>query len=394
MTFCAVCRTMHTMVRTKKIEEASSQAPSYRKHLVVLCVLAVLGVYFIGFSNIGALEYNADGPIPALKKEKRAELDKDDYNSRMLAMSQLFPPVLAAGATTTPETAFTKATATDSMSVSTPLAKWPTAAAYPLPGAILPFNRIIAYYGNFYSTKMGALGEYPEEQMLSMLKGEVAKWTAADPEMPAIPAIHYIAATAQGSAGEDGMYRFRMPDDQIDHAVSLAKKIDGIVFLDLQIGMSTIQREVPVLEKYLSMPQVHLGIDPEFAMWGGHKPGDVVGTLDAAHINWIIEYLSKLVQDNNLPPKVLVIHRFTQKMLTNAELIRPTPEVQVVIHMDGWGAPDKKFGTYRNIVAPEPVQFTGFKIFYRNDMKPPSTRIMTPADLLPLVPAPVYIQYQ
>ncbi len=202
--------------------------------------------------------------------------------------------------------------------------------------------------------------------MLSMLKAEVDKWTAADPKTPAIPAIHYIASTAQGSAGADGMYRFRMPDDQMDHAVELADKVDGIVFLDLQVGLSSIRKEVPVLEKYLSMPQVHLGIDPEFAMWGGHKPGSVVGTLDAADVNWVIEYLSKLVRDNNLPPKVLVVHRFTYKMLTNSELIRPTPEVQVVIHMDGWGTPAKKLGTYNNVVAPEPVQFTGFKIFYKN----------------------------
>src|SRR6186713_1187337 len=30
--------------------------------------------------------------------------------------------------------------------------KWPAkGAAYPLPGAMLPYNRIIAYYGNLYS---------------------------------------------------------------------------------------------------------------------------------------------------------------------------------------------------------------------------------------------------
>lgn len=385
---------MLSMVRRKEGAETERRLHPYVAHGIFLFVVAV-AVYLIGFSDLGAVEYRAGEPEKAPpKKEKHAELDKNDYNRRMLAMSQLFPPPTDPSATTTPETAYTKATATDTLSVSTPLADYPVATPYPLPGAILPFKRIIAYYGNFYSTRMGALGEYEADTMLSMLQAEVDKWTAADPGTPAIPAIHYIAATAQGSAGADGMYRFRMPDDQIDHALDLAKRIDGIVFLDLQIGFSPLKKEVMVLEKYLSMPQVHLGIDPEFAMWGGYKPGDVVGTFDAADINWVIEYLSGLVREHDLPPKVLVVHRFTQKMLTNAELIRPTPEVQVVIHMDGWGAPDKKFGTYRNIVVPEPVQFTGFKIFYKNDLKPPSTRIMTPADLLPLTPAPMYIQYQ
>jgi hypothetical protein len=40
------------------------------------------------------------------------------------------------------------------------------------------------------------------------------------------------------------------------------------------------------------------------------------------------------------------------------------------------------------------VQFTGFKIFYKNDLKPPSDRLLTPSDLLELSPRPMFIQYQ
>jgi hypothetical protein len=39
------------------------------------------------------------------------------------------------------------------------------------------------------------------------------------------------------------------------------------------------------------------------------------------------------------------------------------------------------------------VQFTGFKLFYRNDKKNGS-RLMTPAEVLALHPKPLYIQYQ
>ena len=42
---------------------------------------------------------------------------------------------------------------------------WPQKFAYPLPGAILPFNRIVAFYGNLYSTRMGILGEIPKDSM-------------------------------------------------------------------------------------------------------------------------------------------------------------------------------------------------------------------------------------
>src|ERR1700730_4914777 len=38
--------------------------------------------------------------------------------------------------------------------------RWPVKAPYPNAGAIFPYKRIVAYYGNFYSKRMGVLGEY------------------------------------------------------------------------------------------------------------------------------------------------------------------------------------------------------------------------------------------
>lgn len=49
------------------------------------------------------------------------------------------------------------------MSNGDTLGLWPVKTAYPLAGAILPFNRIIAFYGNLYSTRMGILGELPKD---------------------------------------------------------------------------------------------------------------------------------------------------------------------------------------------------------------------------------------
>ncbi|MFA6586082.1 MAG: hypothetical protein WCS86_02885 [Candidatus Paceibacterota bacterium] len=271
---------------------------------------------------------------------------------------------------------------------------WPVKTVYPNAGAILPFNRIIAYYGNLYSKGMGVLGQYEEKEMLERLDAEVKKWNIADPSTPVIPALHYIAVVAQGSAGQDGKYRARMPDSEIDKVLAIAAKINAIVFLDIQVGLSNLQTEVPLLEKYLKMPQVHLGVDPEFSMKNGIRPGKVVGTYDATDINFTANYLSKIVKENNLPPKILIVHRYTQNMLTNYKEIKPLPEVQIVMHMDGWGGAAKKINTYRQFVYKEPVQFTGFKLFYKNDILTPGTTLMTPNDLLKLSPQPVYIQYQ
>ena len=54
--------------------------------------------------------------------------------------------------------------------------RWPVKTAYPLPGAVFPFKRVIAFYGNLYSKQVGILGELPWAQMLAKLKGEVANW--------------------------------------------------------------------------------------------------------------------------------------------------------------------------------------------------------------------------
>ncbi len=271
--------------------------------------------------------------------------------------------------------------------------KWPVKTEYPLAGAILPFKRIVSYYGNLYSRQMGILGELPPDQMLAKLQQEVAAWEKADTTMGVQPALHYIAVTAQGSPGKGNKYRLRMPFHQIDSVLKMAARINALVFLDIQVGLSSLQDEIPQMETYLKMPNVHLGIDPEFSMKGGQAPGKVIGTLDAADINYASEYLAKLVKDNNLVPKVLIVHRFTKGMVTNYKQIKTRPEVQVVMDMDGWGHPDLKYSSYQLYIHKEPVQFTGFKLFYKNDLRNKG-RLMTPKELLALKPQPVYIQYQ
>ncbi|HUD04107.1 MAG TPA: hypothetical protein VMR73_01280, partial [Candidatus Paceibacterota bacterium] len=280
-------------------------------------------------------------------------------------------------------------------SISSPLNPWPVKTVYPNAGALLPFSRIVAYYGNFYSTAMGVLGQYPPQEMLQKLEAVAAEWEAADPTTPVIPALDYIAVTAQGSPGPDGTYSARMPADQIDEAVTLANQIHGIVFLDIQLGLSNVETEIPLLEPYLKLPNVELALDPEFAMHNGEKPGVIyIGTMDATDINFTADYMAQVVRENNLPPKILVVHRFTQDMVTNYQNITPLPEVQIVLDMDGWSTPAKKVSIYDEVVADNPIQFTGIKLFYKNDALPPSSGLLTPAQILQLRPQPSYIQYQ
>lgn len=276
--------------------------------------------------------------------------------------------------------------------------RWPVKnAPLPLPGAVLPFHRIVAYYGNLYSNRMGALGKWPKSEMIPKLLDEVKKWSDADSAMPAIPALHYIAVTAQGAPGKDNKWRTRMPHHQIDTILNWAKEINALVFIDVQIGLSDLQSEIPLFEKYLSMPNVHLAIDPEFAMngKGGKRPGSVIGTMSASEINWVGNYLVDIVKKNNIPPKIFMIHRFTKGMVPGAKDIKLHPELQIVMDMDGWGPPDLKKGSYRYWINEEPVQFAGFKLFYVNDTeKSGQKEMMSRLEILKLKPKPVYIQYQ
>jgi hypothetical protein len=268
--------------------------------------------------------------------------------------------------------------------------KWPHKGPYPLPGAVLPYYRVIAFYGNLYSKKMGILGELPHDQMVAKLKTEVARWKKAD-TLPVMPALHYIAVTAQSNGGKN---RMRMPFKQIDTIIKWAREIHALTFLDVQVGWSTLQEEIPELRKYLEMPDVHLAIDPEFSMKFGDLPGKRIGTYNADDVNYVVKYLQDIVRKNNLPPKILVVHRFTQGMVKEAGNIKPQPEVQVVMDMDGWGDRILKKSSYLLYIYKEPVQFTGFKLFYKNDLRMNDHIMFTPEELMKFVPKPIYIQYQ
>lgn len=272
---------------------------------------------------------------------------------------------------------------------------WP-AGPTPLAGAVLPAKRIVAFYGNPLVKKMGVLGEYPVDEMLSKLDEQVAAWTKADPSTPVQPALHLIAVVAQGAPGKDGMYRMRMDTSLIAKVYSWAQRKNALLFLDIQVGHSTLQQEIPRLTPFLKRPNVHLGIDAEFSMHysrEGVVPSKKVGVFDAADVNYAARTLAQIVTDNHLPPKVLVVHRWTQRMITNAPQIALDPRVQIVMDMDGWGPPWLKFDSYRDYAVAEPVQFTGFKIFFHHDMRK-GDALLTPAEVLRLRPRPLYIQYQ
>ncbi len=419
-------------IRFKKVEKKNLTPEPSPKKETRLSMIRV-GVLFVTFVFIFYIFYGTFSSfVPSVKKvfadsdvststsksSIPATLDIKDYDERMLYLAHKLilssatgtpfvlipnPDLATSTATTTTKNATTtkKLPKPKSRHINTSVwlgwdnSMWPAKnAAHPNPGAILPFKRIVAFYGNLYSKKMGVLGEHDETTVLNKLKEKVAEWEAADPYTPVVPALHYIAVVAQGSAQSDGTYRARMPDSEIEKVLKMAESMNALVFLDVQVGKSTLQKELPLLKKYLELSNVHLGIDPEFSMKFGDKPGSVIGTFDASDINFAADFLAGIVKEKKLPPKVLTFYRFTQRMVTHSENIKTLPEVQMVHVMDGWGGEAHKIQTYKSFVYPEPIQFTGFKLFFKNDFRNPGTKILTPAQVLKVTPSPSYIQYQ
>jgi hypothetical protein len=271
---------------------------------------------------------------------------------------------------------------------------WPVKYPPPLPGSILPDKRIVAYYGNPLSKRMGVLGQYPKDEMLKRLAKEVESWEKADPAHKVQPALHLISVVAQSDPGPAKKYRRIMPDNIIQEVYGWAKEAHAILFIDIQTGLDDLPALLPRFEWILKNPDVHLAIDPEFHLIkSGKVPGSKVGTCDAADINFASDYLKNIIGKYKLPPKILLVHRFTRGMVTNANQIALSPEINVVINMDGWGAPFLKRDSYRDFIVREPVQFTGLKLFYRNDTKR-GHPLLKPQEILRLIPAPIYIQYQ
>jgi hypothetical protein len=272
---------------------------------------------------------------------------------------------------------------------------WPVGPA-PREGALLPKTRIVAFYGNPITTKLGVLGRITDPtRMMDSLAAIARSWERADSTRTVTPALHLIASVASHHPGKDGHWRTRMSDSTIAKVVRWADERGWIVFVDLQVGTSTVQKELEWIKPWLARPNVHLALDPEFAMYrkpeGRRVPGKYIGTMDAADVNAAKDVLAQLVDSLGVPPKILLVHRFTDHMLTNAPQIELDPRVQIIIDMDGFGAPSLKKATWRRVILREPVQFTGWKLFYnpRND-KP----MMKPAEVLELDPKPDYIQYQ
>ena len=259
---------------------------------------------------------------------------------------------------------------------------------------VLPTHRVVAYYGAPQDPELGVLGETPPEEAARKLASSAPRY--ARPGRPVLPALELISTLAQSAPADDGLHRLRQSDATIRRHLRAARAIKGLLLLDVQPGEADFFEEVRALEPYLSQPDVGLALDPEWSVPAGTQPGTVIGSMDAAVVNEVSAYLARLVRLRDLPQKLLIVHQFTDEMITNDDQLASRPEVALVLNMDGFGTHVLKKGVYDRLSQPTPHgpqtlggPYNGFKLFFRED-----SGLMSPRDVLALRPAPDVVVYE
>src|SRR5207253_636578 len=141
------------------------------------------------------------------------------------------------------------------------------------------------------------------------------------PGRPVMPALELIATLVTAAPGDDGRYRYRQSDEVIDRYLAAARRAQALLILDIQPGRARFIDEVRAYRRYLSQPDVGLALDPEWSMRPRQVPGEVIGSTDAAVINQVSAYLAKLVSEDDLPQKLLIVHQFTPGMIEHKRLL-------------------------------------------------------------------------
>jgi hypothetical protein len=251
---------------------------------------------------------------------------------------------------------------------------------------LFPSRRLVAMYGNDVSAQLGVLGEQPPAAAAQRLAGLVEPFRAGD--RPVQGAFELIATIATSFPGADGLYRSPSTAEHVQRYLDVAIADDLYLILDIQPGRSDFLTELRRYEGFLRRPNVGVALDPEWRVGPGQVPGQVVGQVAAAEVNAVADYVAGIVAEEGLPDKLLVVHQFQERMITDRHLLREPPGVVLTIHMDGFGTRSQKLATY-GVVHADPPFSNGFKLFFDEDVD-----MFSPGDVLALDPVPDLVTYQ
>jgi hypothetical protein len=263
-----------------------------------------------------------------------------------------------------------------------------------LPGGgqlAFPSRRMVALYGHPAGPALGALGEQGIKESVQRAK-KLAKRYQPHSKEPVVPAFEIIATIASSSAGKDGDYSAETDVDELRPWVDAAGKAGVYVVLDLQPGRSDFLTQAKMYADLLKEPHVGLALDPEWRLGKGERHMEQIGSVSAAEINKVSDWLADLTRKNSLPQKVLILHQFQYQMISDRQKLETGhPELAMVLHADGHGNPGQKMETWRALRHDLPKNIRmGWKNFYDED-----TPTFSPERTYTEVkPAPWFVSYQ
>jgi hypothetical protein len=252
---------------------------------------------------------------------------------------------------------------------------------------IFPDHTVVAFYGAPQHEELGALGVGTPAAAGRRLERQARPYRRAG--RPLLPAFELIATIVQSAPGEDGDHAQRQRPRTIRRYLRAARAERALLILDVQPGLSPFMREVKAFRRFLQEPDVSLALDPEWSMAPGQVPGQQIGSTDAATVNEVSRYLSRIVREGDLPQKLLVVHRFTQDMIRGDDRLQRHPGVALTVNVDGFGDRANKIAKYREFTRGRRDRHHGFKLFYKED-----TNLMPPRRVLRLRPRPELIVYE
>jgi hypothetical protein len=252
---------------------------------------------------------------------------------------------------------------------------------------IFPRHRVVAYYGNPQARQLGVLGIGPPSQMVKRLERQARSY--ARKTRPVLPMLELISTLAASAPGDDGLHRIHAADAVIARYLRAARKAKALLVLDVQPGRGDFVSEAKRLERWLVQPDVGLALDPEWRVGPGEIPGRVIGSVSAAEVNQVSEYLAGLVRRYDLPEKLFVLHQFTDNMLRDKATIQRRPGLATTINVDGFGDRPNKLAKYRAFTAQRPRFRNGLKLFYEEDVN-----LLSPGAVMDLRPRPDLVVYE
>jgi hypothetical protein len=246
----------------------------------------------------------------------------------------------------------------------------------------------VAFYGAPQDAQLGELGIGTPAHAARKLLRQAAPYGRKT--RPVLPAMELISTVAANAPGPDGLYRTQQSAAVINGYLRAARRIKALLVLDIQPGHADFLSEARRLAHWLGQPDVGIALDPEWHT-PGVVPGTQIGSVTAAEINQVSDYVAGIVRARRLPEKLLVIHQFTDGMIQAKDQVLPRPGLAVTFNVDGFGDRPNKLSKYRAFTAQTrggPFD-DGFKLFYHED-----TNLMAPADVMALQPRPDLVVYE